>query len=119
MQYFIIFILLNTCYGFSLLNDTFSIIFCEKPNFFYSFLFLLSLMQHYSKLYFVRGSTKEKLLSKIHLITTVTQWWIPPRKYFNLIDVVYKNMSSKVSYTSYSFNILYDILHRGFPFSIT
>ena len=30
----IIFVLLNTCHEFSLLNETFSIIFCEKPNWF-------------------------------------------------------------------------------------
>ena len=30
----IIFISSNTCYEFSLLNDTFSILFCEKPNLF-------------------------------------------------------------------------------------
>ena len=38
----IIFILSNTCYEFSLLNKTFSMLFCEKTNyFFYSFVTII------------------------------------------------------------------------------
>ena len=76
-------------------------------------------MKQYSKLSFVRGNAKEKLLSKTYLTTTVTQWWIPPRKYVKSINVVYEDISSKGSYLSSSFNTLYDSLHRGFPLSIT
>ena len=62
---------------------------------------------------------KNKITVKIHLPTTVTQWCIPPRKYFNWINVGYGDMSINVSYPYYSFNDLYKSFHRVFPVSIT
>ena len=79
----------------------------------------LSLIQQYYKLYLVRVSAKLKLLSKIYLPTTVTQWWIPPRKYFNWINFGYGDNSSKESYPYSSFNALYEILYCGFTFYLT
>ena len=76
-------------------------------------------MKQKSKSYCLRRSSKRKLVSKIHLPTPVTQWWIPPRKYFNWINVGYRDMTNKRSYISFSFNTLYASFHRGFPFSLT
>ena len=79
----------------------------------------LSLMQQKSTFSLVEGRSKVKLLSKMHLPTTETQWWTPPRNYFNWINVGYGNISSNGSYPCSSFNTLYEILHRGFLFSLT
>ena len=76
-------------------------------------------MQQYPKLFLVTGSEKGKLLSKIHLPITVTQLWIPPRKYFNLINVRYGDMSNNISFPYSSFNTSYESFHRGFPLSLT
>ena len=67
----------------------------------------------------MRGSAKWELLSKIHLPTTVTQWWNSPGEYFNWINVGYGDISGKGSYPYSYFNTLYDSLHSGFTFSLT
>ena len=62
--------IIHTCHAFLLLKDTSIIIFMEKPNCFkYHFkaihyFFLLSIMQHESKLSFVRGSAKGNYCQK-------------------------------------------------------
>ena len=75
----VIFLLSNTCYEFLLLNDTFSIIICQKTDFFqYSLVainfFCFSIIYTtIVELYFVKGKAKGKLLSKIHLPGAATQ----------------------------------------------
>ena len=63
----------------------------------------------------MRGSAKGIFLSKTHLPTTVTQCWIPPRKHLNWINVGNVDIPRNISYSYFSSNNLYEILHRGLP----
>ena len=80
---FIIFILSYTFYEFSLINDTFSIIFCGNSNGFqYSFVticyFCVIIINLTAvKIVFCERKCKSKITAKIYLPTSVTQWWIP------------------------------------------
>ena len=58
---------------------------------------------------------KIKITVKIHLQTTVTQYYIPPRNSVNWINVGNGGMSSNVSFLYSSLNNLYESLHHGFP----
>ena len=82
-----------TCYKFSLIKDTFIIIFWGEHNFFqYSFVTICSfcfiiINAKVFQIIFSERNCKSKITVKNHLSTTVTQWLIPPIKYFNWIDV--------------------------------
>ena len=67
----------------------------------------------------MRGSVKGKLLLKIHLPTTVTKCWVPPKNPFHLIIVGNVDISSNGSYPSSSLNNLYESLNCYFHLSIT
>ena len=67
----------------------------------------------------MRGSAKVIFLSKIHLPTAVTQFWIPQRKSVNWVGVGNGDMSRNISYPYFFSNILYDIFRSGFPLPVT
>ena len=107
------------------LNNVFIGIFCEKPHtiqyYFVTihYFCLIIIDATVVQIFTCERNYKRKFLSKIHLPTTVTQWCIPSRKYFNQINVGYGNIFSKGSYPYYSFNTLYAILYCVVTFYLT
>ena len=62
---------------------------------------------------------RRKITVKIHLPTTITQCWIPPRKSFNWIDAEMKIGQVMHHIHIFSLNNLYESLHRRFTFYLT